>query len=309
MWYVFQSCLRLRKFSYLASMKVPTNLLKDAVNHYLSDLKQLYGEDEARQLLYVLTSFYFGYDRFSLAMDPEFRLSESEMLKLHFAVKDLLRHKPVQYITGETQFLGRVFRVNNSVLIPRPETEELVIKAISLIKKYPDFNKVLDAGTGSGNIAISIKLELPFLDVHACDISPEVIDLARKNAEDLQAQVHFFQCDLSNDLSLGDLGEFDVIISNPPYVTESEKAVMSPNVLSFEPHLALFAPAHDPLHFYRHLINLAKHALRSNGYLVMEINENYGKQVIDLLLSYHYTQIEVIKDIHDKQRMVVAKKE
>ncbi|MDP3461287.1 MAG: peptide chain release factor N(5)-glutamine methyltransferase [Bacteroidales bacterium] len=289
-------------------MKVPTNLLKDAVNHYLSDLKPIYGEEESRQLLYVLTSFYFGYDRFRLAMEPDFRLSESEMLKLHFGVKELLRFKPVQYITGETTFLGRVFNVNNSALIPRPETEELVLRAISLCKQNPAFKKVLDAGTGSGNIAISLNRELPFLDVFACDISKEVLELAVKNAEKLQAQVHFFQCDLAKDLSLLALDDFDLIISNPPYVTESEKAGMFPNVLNYEPHQALFAPVHDPIYYYRHLIKLANHSLRSKGYLVMEVNENYGNQVVDLLINCHYTQVEIAKDIHEKQRMIIARK-
>ncbi len=243
--------------------------------------------------------------RLKLAVNHDFRMSESEMLKLHFAVKDLLRHKPVQYITGEVLFCGITFQVDPCVLIPRPETEEMTLMTIELLKQSSNGAqfKILDIGTGSGCIAISLKLAFHQAEVYAMDVDAKVLALASKNAQTNNASVHFSQSDISNPAGNFEGLKFDLIISNPPYVTETDKNEMKQNVLAWEPELALFAPVNDPLHFYKTILRFAEQHLNNNGTILLEINEKLGKETAQLFAQSGYSP-ELLKDLRGKERFL-----
>ncbi len=214
------------------------------------------------------------------------------------AMQKLLDCQPIQYITGKGYFYGRDFSVNRSTLIPRGETEELVQLLIRTLGT--GFNgSIIDIGTGSGAIAVTLALELPLADVSAIDISEGALEVARQNASELGAKVNFEQCDV---LSCGELN-YDVVVSNPPYVTMSEKAFMHRNVLEFEPHTALFVEDSDPLLFYRTIAKKSK-----CRYLFFEINEQFGVQTAEMLFELGYSNIEIIKDIHDRNRICRAER-
>lgn len=286
-------------------MKVPTNLLKDAVNHYVNELKPLYGKREATQLLYQLAEYFFGMDRLNMALNKDFRLSESDMLKLHFAVKDLKKFKPLQYITGRVWFCGKWLKVSPAVLIPRPETEEMVGMAIGLINGLTSPVRVIDVGTGSGCIAIGIKQACPHAEVHALDISEEALDIARENAQILKLDLHFHQLDMKQARKAFEGTAFDFIISNPPYVTQADKVDMQKNVLDWEPDLALYAPEIDPLHYYRHIADFALNHLKSNGICLLEINESHSAQTARLFESLGFDTL-LSNDFHNKIRFLKA---
>ncbi|MBU1009467.1 MAG: peptide chain release factor N(5)-glutamine methyltransferase [Bacteroidetes bacterium] len=288
-------------------MKVPTNKLKDAISYYFTLLEPLYGPEESRQLLLLLSSHFFGYDRVKLALDPDFRLTESEMLSLHFAVKDLLRHKPLQYITGKADFYGNQFKVSPAVLIPRQETEELVQLAVTVIRqKQQPRLEVLDIGTGSGCIAISLKLAVQDLRVSGCDIEEPALALAQENAKALGAEVDFFILDISCSSALETNPKYHLIVSNPPYVTTADRQHMQPNVLNWEPAVALFAPEADPLFFYNAIGSFAQKHLYEGGVLLVEINEQYGEQTMDCFRQLGFSHISLHTDVHGKSRFVKA---
>lgn len=292
--------------SDICIMKVPTNRIKDIVNHYVNDIVHLYGKEEASQLVLLLTEHYFGIDRLKLAVEPDFRLTESELLTIHFAVKELKQHKPVQYIIGQKEFFGRQFSVNEDVLIPRPETEQLVQLTIDFISKNKNYKHILDIGTGSGCIAVSLDLEQPEISVSACDISKKALETARKNAETLGANVAFFECDVIHFNQDALLPKWDLIVSNPPYVTENDKKQMMQNVLAWEPHLALFVTDEDPLIFYRSIIQFSTNHLSIGGSILFEINELFGDQLIKLCQDNHFTDISIHLDFHGKNRFISA---
>lgn len=255
-----------------------------------------------------------------MALEPDLRLSESELLTLHFAVKELLKNKPVQYVIGETEFCGMRFFVNENVLIPRPETQELVEKlAVSSyqfssfrpkrsgVEKSPANVSILDIGTGSGCIAISLAKLIPNSDVTAVDVSEKAIEVARKNAEANGVNVHFVLDDIlePSTTELID-NQFDIIVSNPPYVCEGEKSEMRANVLEHEPSSALFVPDSDPLVFYRKILEYAQKTLKPNGAVWFEINEKFGKEIKNLCLEKGFKNVEIIKDFRGKERIVRA---
>ena len=235
-------------------------------------------------------------------MEPGLRLSESEMLTFHFAVKDLLKNKPIQYIIGETEFCDLKFKVNENVLIPRPETSELVYKIVERQKtKDKRQLSILDIGTGSGCIAISLAKNIPGSKVHALDISEKALEVAKENAINNNVDVTFINDDilsLKNNIDT----KFDIIVSNPPYVRELEKADMRDNVLNWEPHNALFVSDNDPLIFYRNILEFAKTHLNENGEIWFEINEYLGKEMTDLCKEYGFSDIEIFKDFRGKER-------
>ncbi len=214
-------------------------------------------------------------------------------------------HTPIQYILGEAEFYGRTFKVNPSVLIPRPETELLVYEIINeFLKPGSKPFRILDIGTGSGCVAITLALEIPRAIVHATDISKEAIINAMQNAESIHASVRFHEHDiLSEEISFG---QFDLIVSNPPYISKEEKAAMKPNVLMFEPHLALFAPSEDPLTFYKAIAAKSKSVLTAGGCVWVEINEHFGNEVADIFIKEGYHSIRIIKDLDNKHRIVTA---
>lgn len=283
-------------------MQWKSNKLTDLRKQYAGELYPLYGKREADAMLDLLIERYFGISRAGLALDRDIRLSESEILKLHFAVKELKRQKPIQYILKYVDFSGVRIMVNESVLIPRPETEELVKLIIE--REGNKTGSAIDMGTGSGCIAIALAKNLKGFEITGVDISPGALSTAGKNSFVNEVKVDFRKFDILNPESDNDLGQFDVIVSNPPYVTQSEKALMKSNVLDYEPHLALFVEDDDPLVFYRAIIYFAGDHLKPGGRVYFEINENLGEQVRSLLVTGNYQQVELHKDIHGKQRFV-----
>ena len=302
-------------------MKMSSNLVRDCRKHYASELEKIYGSDEANALIMILLEHYFGIDRIKIAMDPELRLSESELLTLHFAVKELLKNKPVQYILGETEFCGMRFFVDENVLIPRPETEELVNQLVSCsVNHHPSFRpersgvekspakfSILDIGTGSGCIAISLAKLLKNSVVTAVDVSEKALKVAKKNAESNCIDVNFIKDDILNPKNpeLID-NQFDIIVSNPPYVCESEKTEMRANVLNYEPSSALFVSDTDPLIFYRKILEFAQKTLTHDGEVWFEINEKLGTEMKNLCIEKGFEKVEIIKDFRERDRILRA---
>ncbi len=293
-------------------MKTSSNLVRECRKYYASELETIYGSDEANALIMILLEHYFSLDRVKIAMNPELRLSESELLTLHFAVKELLTNKPVQYIIGETEFCGMRFFVDENVLIPRPETEEMVKKIASCRDKaclVPTGCDILDIGTGSGCIAISLAKLLTDSKVTAVDVSEKALNVARKNAKANEVNVRFILDDILNPQNpeLID-NQYDIIVSNPPYVCESEKSEMRANVLDYEPSTALFVSDNDPLIFYRKILEFAQKALKPGGEVWFEINENFGEEMKNLCLEQGFKNVEIIKDFRERDRILKGSK-
>jgi release factor glutamine methyltransferase len=283
-------------------MQWRTNKLLDLKNQYVHELLAYYEKREAESLVGILVQHFFGLSRASLLSKPDFRLSESEMLQLHFAVKDLKKYRPVQYIVGETEFFGIKIKVNDTVLIPRPETEELVQLIVETEKEQNV--DVLDIGTGSGCIAIALQKFLMASRVSAIDISPAALQLASENCAFNQTNIHFQEINILDKNQWKHLGQFDLIVSNPPYVTEAEKNKMQANVLNYEPHQALFVPDENALVFYEAIFSFAREHLNKNGKIYVEINELKGEETVKLLKTKHFLKVSLHKDIHGKNRFV-----
>ena len=291
-------------------MKISSNLVRDCRKYYASELEKIYNSNEANALIMILLEHYFNIDRVKIAMEPELRLSESELLTLHFAVKELLKNKPIQYIIGETEFCGLRFMVEDGVLIPRPETEEMVkmiANSVGTRRATSVHCSILDIGTGSGCIAISLAKLLKDSTVTAVDVSEKALEIAKKNAEANDVNVNFILDDILNpkNQELID-NQYDIIVSNPPYVCESEKIEMRANVLDYEPSTALFVPDNDPLIFYRKILEFAQKTLKPAGEIWFEINEKFGEEMKNLCLEKGFKNVEIIKDFRERDRILKA---
>lgn len=284
-----------------------TNKIKDIRETYLLELNKIYSENEAGTFLDMILEHRLGITRIQRALNPELRLSESDMLKVHFDVKELKKFRPIQYIFGETVFFDLQLLVDENVLIPRPETEELVSWIVGEHKNQGQLS-LLDIGTGSGCIALALKKELPLARVQGCDVSADVLKIAVKNATAKNLPVNFFHLDILNPDEWARQPQFDLIVSNPPYVTNAEKQLMQPNVLNYEPANALFVSDEDPLVYYRNILHFAENHLRPGGKIYFEINERFGDQMIRLLTDTGYQNIELQKDLSGKDRMISARK-
>jgi len=287
-------------------MDIRNNLLVYLREKYIHELSAFVKEEEARQLLNTLIQHFFGFNKIDLAMNQNYRLSESEILLLHFAIKDLKKHRPIQYITGITEFLSYSFRVNESLLIPRPETEELV-QLIGLNEKQENL-RVLDIGTGSGCIAISLDRTLAKPTVVAIDIDENALELAIENASLNNSPVNFIQLDILDEPAWDELGVFDVIVSNPPYVTINDKEEMEKNVLNYEPHIALFVPEGDELIFYKKICLFAQKHLAEKGRIYFELNENKGFEIETLLNQNGFHSVKLHQDFRGRTRFSSASK-
>ncbi|MHB1107339.1 MAG: peptide chain release factor N(5)-glutamine methyltransferase [Lutibacter sp.] len=276
-------------------------LIQDFKHHFFLELSKVYPETEIQSFFNILIEFKLHLSRIQLALGHNFELDRNDLDFLENALLKLKNQIPVQYIVGETAFCGLLFKVDKNVLIPRPETEELVEWIFQNHKKNESI-KILDIGTGSGCIAISLAKNLPNAEVFALDVSAEALDVAKKNAAMNAVKVDFIQADILTIEKLPDT--FDVIVSNPPYVRESEKDLMQQNVLSNEPHIALFVENENPLLFYDKIAELAKNHLTENGVLYFEINQYLGNETVDLLKSKGFKNIELKKDIYGVDRMV-----
>ena len=267
-------------------------------------LQGRYDPREAGNLSRIICCEILGQQTVDYYLGKDIILSVKEEQELESILARLHNFEPIQYILGEARFLGRTFRVTPGVLIPRPETEELVEM---MLKELSPVSRVLDVGTGSGCIAISLAKELPESQVTDWDVSGEALSIAAANSKALQASVRFVQRDvLTYEPCVADC--YDVIVSNPPYVTEAEKQEMEHNVLDWEPSLALFVPDTDPLRFYRRIAVLGLEMLTSGGKLYFEINRAFGKDTVAMLCETGYRAVRLQKDISHNDRFVIAEK-
>lgn len=273
------------------------------MQHIFSELEGFYPENEIRSFSFLIIEKLTGLTRTQIIINKNTILSAEQNAKVIDFVDKLKKFVPIQYILGETEFYGLAFMVNNSVLIPRPETEELVDWIITDYKNTPNIN-FLDIGTGSGCIAISIKKGLPTATATAFDISELALDTASKNATLNNVEISFLKVDILNTDNIPQ--KWDVIVSNPPYIPELEKKEIQSNVLDYEPHLALFVPDHDALLFYRTIAEFGKNNLTENGRIYFEIHRNEGVTCVQLLEKLGYKNIELRKDISGNNRMIKA---
>ncbi|NLP56671.1 peptide chain release factor N(5)-glutamine methyltransferase [Lutibacter sp. B1] len=281
-------------------------LINNYKKHFFTELSNLYPLTEIQSFFNILIEFKLNLSRVELALQPNLEFSKNEFDFFQEALSKLKKEIPIQYILGETEFFGLKLKVNNKVLIPRPETEELIewVLKNSKLKTQNSKLNILDIGTGSGCIAISLAKNLPNAEVYAIDISSEAIKIAQKNAKINKVSVNFIETDI---LKIEELQyTFDIIVSNPPYVRELEKEKMHQNVLANEPHLALFVENNNPLLFYDKIADLAKSYLTKNGNLYFEINQYLGKETVDLLKLKGFNTIELKKDLFDVDRMIKA---
>jgi len=275
---------------------------------YLEALTTLYNKQEAGSLAWLSICHVCKFNRSEYLNLKNTEIPTDQYESLLNILKALKTGKPLQYVIGETEFYGLTFKVNPSVLIPRPETEELVEWILSDIRKSkisPEGIKIIDIGTGSGCIPISLKINLPDAKLYAVDVSTEALDVSRQNSTLNNVAIHFIQDDILNPISEELKNEkFGIIVSNPPYVLDAEKPKMLPNVLDHEPHLALFVPDDDPLIFYKAIADFAIKNSDINVALYLEINENLGEETVTLLKHMGFKNIELRQDLSGKDRMI-----
>ena len=290
-------------FSYLCTQSSKPHM-KQSIRRIQNCLQDIYPTGEIKALTRIILEEVCQYSLTDILLHKNSILSASKHQEIETILQRLKQNEPIQYIQGETCFYGSMFRVAPGVLIPRPETEELVDL---IVKEAATGTRLLDIGTGSGCIAISLAKHIPQAVVTAWDVSEEALAIAGENNRELKAGVHFEKMDVLSAEPVGD-DQYDMIVSNPPYVTESEKNEMEPNVLDWEPRLALFVPDNDPLRFYRRIASLGRKMLRLHGRLYFEINRAYGEEVLQMLHEQGYEELRLIKDISGNDRIVTAKR-
>lgn len=293
-------------------------IVKQYRNYFNETLKTIYPITEIDSFFFLLLEEYLGFRRVDIVLKSDFKITQETLNLLQSATKQLEQEVPLQYIIGKTEFYGLPFVVNKHVLIPRPETEELVACVVSESSRVKTFNtstkqtteikqlKILDIGTGSGCIPVSLKKQLPFAKISAIDISKEALTVAKKNAVLNNVDIHFILQDILKTVALDQ--HYDIIISNPPYVRELEKKELKNNVLKNEPHEALFVENDNPLIFYAKIAELAKKYLNKNGLLFFEINQYLGTETIDLVNKKGLKNIQLKKDMFGNDRIIVASK-
>ncbi|WP_411894814.1 peptide chain release factor N(5)-glutamine methyltransferase [Winogradskyella sp. A2] len=280
----------------------------DLKNIFHQELDVIYGKNEVENFFFICLEYYLNIPRFQLALNPELTLTKSETDTFFIVLEALKQQKPIQYILGETEFFGLKIKVNRHVLIPRQETEELV----DWIIRNQSFDEheilnILDIGTGSGCIAISLAKNLTNANVYALDISNEALKVASINADLNEVEISFTKANILDETSHDSVmsnEEFDIIVSNPPYVRNSEKEEIKPNVLENEPHLALFVDDDDPLIFYRVITAFANKKLKKGGQLYFEINQYLGEETKQLLIDAGFKDIELLEDLNSNLRML-----
>jgi release factor glutamine methyltransferase len=281
--------------------------IKKYRDYFIETLTPIYDAIEAESFFYLILEQNHQMKRIDLALQPEATFSEKQIEVWNAILAKLQQQIPIQYILGKTHFYGLDFEVDESVLIPRQETEELVEWIITNQQIRKSINQqILDIGTGSGCISISLAKNLPSAKIFAIDVSEKALHVAKKNADFNQVDISFIH---QNILETEDLQvSFDIIVSNPPYVRNLEKAEIKKNVLEHEPHLALFVEDYDALIFYRKIAELAQKNLKKNGQLYFEINQYLGKEMVDLLMSIGFVEVALRKDIYGNDRMIMATK-
>ncbi|MDQ1770005.1 peptide chain release factor N(5)-glutamine methyltransferase [Labilibaculum sp. A4] len=281
----------------------PSNTIQSTINYIKKELAELYHARETESMAYILLEYVLNNSKSQIQLNRSENISDDDFKQIAAYTHELKTNKPIQYILGETEFYDLTFKVNKHTLIPRPETEELVHAIIN--ENRQEGLHILDIGTGSGCIPISLAKNLKNAHVSSADISAEAIEKAKENAKLNQVDVHFFHRDILNWKNV-DWDNFDIIVSNPPYVTEAEKSKMEKNVLDYEPHTALFVTDHDPLIFYRTISEMALLHLKKGGKLYFEINESLGNEMVELLEQKGFNSIRLRSDINGKNRMISA---
>lgn len=278
--------------------------IKEYRTYFIQELSSIYDAGEAESFFYLILENKQQLKRIDLALQPDLTFSKEEIVVWNSILEQLKKEIPVQYILGTTSFYGLDFEVNENVLIPRQETEELVEWILSNIPTIQKANnlKILDIGTGSGCIAIALAKNIPNAQVFAIDVSEKALATAKKNAEINKVNVTFLEKNIFETTDLEQ--QFDIIVSNPPYVRNLEKQEIKKNVLDNEPHLALFVEDNDALIFYKKIAELAQKNLSAKGQLFFEINQYLGKEMIGLLESMNFKKIELRKDIYGNDRMI-----
>jgi release factor glutamine methyltransferase len=283
--------------------------VQNGYSQLVTSLSALYEQREAAVVADWVMEYITGLKRVDRLIYKNQPLTNVQLEQLETCRQKLLKHEPVQYVLHEAWFAGLKFYVDEHVLIPRPETEELVEWiAESLSEKMLNSTKIsiIDIGTGSGCIPVTLKNKLPAINVYALDISEAALMVARKNASTLNADVNFFYANILDENDWVNIPVIDIIVSNPPYIKESEAATMHKNVLENEPHLALFVPDNDALLFYKKIAELAQVKLKSGGALFFEINEALGIEVCNMLVEQGFAEVELREDLQGKPRMVKA---
>ena len=276
--------------------------LKEIKNIFHLELDAIYSPEEVNSFFYMLIEHFLGLERFILALEPNLIITKDEETPLFEALSRLKLEIPIQHIIGKTHFMDLEFLVDKNVLIPRPETEDLVRWILDDIKNHQEAITILDIGTGSGCIPIALKKQLPNAEVATLDISDKALKIATQNAKNNSVQIEFIH---ANILEIDKLHQkFDIIVSNPPYVRELEKKEMHKNVLQHEPELALFVSDEDPLLFYRKIASFAVNNLNDGGALYFEINQYLGKETKQLLDSTNFSDIELRQDLFGNDRML-----
>ena len=293
---------------------------KDLKEIFHEELDAIYGKDEVENFFFLSAEHHFFITRLQMALEPELSFTTSEDAIFFDILNDLKQQKPIQYILGETDFYGLKFKVNPDVLIPRPETEELVdwiikdqsLKVANGSSVYENEKiKILDIGTGTGCIAITLAKQIPYAEVYALDVSDKALEVAKRNAQIHKVDMSFIHADILNksrwNFHFDDL-KFDIVVSNPPYVRSLEKAEMKLNVLDYEPDLALFVSDDDPLIFYKAITDFSVNNLKSDGYLYFEINQYLGNETKALLEAANFQSIDLKTDINENERMLKGQK-
>jgi release factor glutamine methyltransferase len=276
------------------------NSIKKVISFIKSELKDFYPANEIDSFVFLIFEQLFEYSKIKLLTSQDVEIQEDSLIQIKRIINELKLFKPIQYILKETTFYNLKIKLKSNVLIPRPETEELVEWVIQENKNRPI--KILDIGTGSGCIAIALAKSLPQSKVYAYDISTEALKQAESNSKLNKVAIVTKQLDILNPKLIKE--KFDIIVSNPPYITEKEKQLMHKNVLDYEPNLALFVPNENPLIFYKAIIKFGLLNLKSNGKIYLEINESFGKETAQLFEEEKFYDIQLKKDINGKDRML-----
>ncbi len=294
-------------------MRVASNQLKHILDFYISELKLLYNESEIKALFDTSCEYYLQFNKTDVQRNLNSNINQSDLLKLYDCCKSLKETIPIQYILNQVWFYNLKFMVNSSVLIPRPETEELVDL---ILKENETIQSLLDIGTGSGCIPVSIKKSRPNTNVFACDISAEALTTATYNSQINEVEVNFFKADILDEevpIDIGIKNQFpkkvDIIVSNPPYIKNSEKNSLHKNVIDNEPHLALFVEGEDAIIFYKKIINSCKTLLNDNGKLYFELNPITAQEVKNYAeLSHQFNVVNLVFDLSGNVRYLKAVK-
>lgn len=271
----------------------------------VDELKDTYVLNESREFAFILIEHLFKLSKTQILANRPLDLNGSDINVFHNYIERLKCHEPIQYITGEAHFLDFTFKVTPDVLIPRGETEELVMHIFEKFKDYKTL-KILDLCAGSGCIGISLAKLLPSSSVTCLDISEAALKVAQYNAENIGVHINWLKADVLSDPL--HISGYDVVASNPPYVMDAEKTTMSENVLQHEPHLALFVPDNNPLLFYETIAHKSNDLLKPKGYLAFEINSQFGKETASILYKHGFENIEIVRDIHGKDRFVTGER-